>query len=76
MKKKLFLSLLVSMFIIGTFSTNVFASSTIYDDLKGISDESEIFEIVSNDQLPEGTPIVEFDSVEDFEKALQELEQE
>ncbi|WP_330949742.1 hypothetical protein [Virgibacillus sp. MG-45] len=76
MKKKLFLSLLVSLFIIGSFSTNVFASNTTYDDLKRISDESEIFELVSKDELPEGTRMVEFDSVEEFEKALQELEEE
>lgn len=83
MKNKLILSLLSIIFVIGASSTTVFASnletSVDHNTLTVVSDivdQTESLELINVDELPVGTPFVEFDSIEEFEKAVTDLENE
>ncbi|MBH9968153.1 hypothetical protein [[Bacillus] enclensis] len=79
MMKKLGLSLLVSLLMLSILGNTAFASSSstaILSEVEDISKESNSIELVDYSELPEGTPLVEFDTVEEFEKAVKDLEEE
>lgn len=73
-KKHLFLILTSIFLMLSSFATESFAVSNndsvkreeVIDALK----EVDNFEVVSTSELPENTPMIEFDSVEDFKKML------
>lgn len=44
--------------------------------MEKISNESESFDVVNLNEVPEDAPLIHFDTMEDFEKALKELEEE
>lgn len=52
------------------------ASSETLEKVEELANESESFDVISLDELPEGTPLLYFDTMEDFEKAIKELEEE
>lgn len=80
--KKIVLSLVLSLFAVITISNTAFASEVtkssaeILSEIETITKNSESVELISVDELPEGTPFVNFDTVEDFEKAVKELDEE
>ncbi|WP_342513361.1 hypothetical protein MKY34_00800 [Sporosarcina sp. FSL K6-1522] len=81
--KKLISSLVLSLFAVSTIGNTVFASSEdtqysteILTEIEDVANNSRSIELIDVDELPEGTPIVNFDTVEDFEKALKELDEE
>lgn len=81
--KKIVLSLVLSLFVVITTGNTAFASSEvtktsaeILSEIEAITENSESVELISVDELPEGTPFVNFDTVEDFEKAVKELDEE
>lgn len=86
MKNKVFISLLSVLLIVGSFSTSVFASDSedtssqenakILRSVEELVEDSDSVELIDVDELPEGAPVIEFETVEEFEKVLIDLEKE
>lgn len=74
--KKLIFSLVLSLFAVSTIGNTVFASTEILTEIEDAANKSKSIELINVDELPKGTPFVNFDTVEDFEKALKELDEE
>ncbi|QTB23128.1 hypothetical protein J1907_03165 [Lysinibacillus sphaericus] len=79
--KKFALSLVLSLFAVGTLGNTAMASteviespSKILSEVEEIANNSESIELINIDELPEGIPFVNFDTVEDFEKAVKEMD--
>lgn len=51
-------------------------SAEVLSEIEAITNNSESVELISVDELPKGTPFVNFDTIEDFEKAVKELDEE
>ncbi|MDQ0178294.1 hypothetical protein [Bacillus chungangensis] len=81
--KKIFILLVLSVtFIFNLFSPLALAANeedverdAILEQLEDVAKRHNNLEIISIEELPEGTPVVSFDSVEEFEKALAEVEE-
>lgn len=72
MKKIITFSVLSFILMIYTTTSTTFAANNndkIVKELETVAEENNI-QTVPSDSLPKNTPIVEFDSVEEFEKAL------
>lgn len=67
-------SLIVNPSFAETEETQV--PSDVLEQVEEITSESEFFDLISLDELPEEVPVVHFDTLEDFEKALKELDEE
>lgn len=81
--KKFALSFLSSLFALGLVGNTAFASTSyeepsesILHEVEEIANESESLDLIDVDELPEGTPFVKFDTIEEFEQALKELDAE
>ncbi|MEH7141596.1 hypothetical protein [Priestia megaterium] len=81
MKKIGTLLALSTTLLLGSFSstqafaeTNQTNSETIKDQLNELESQTDGLEIVDSSELPEGTPTVNFDSVEEFKQAVEEYE--
>lgn len=79
MKKIGTLLALSTTLVLGSFSgTQAFAeenqtnSETIKEQLSEIESQTDGLEIVDIDEVPEGTPTINFDSVEEFKQAVEE----
>ncbi|MCY7695326.1 hypothetical protein MH109_13230 [Bacillus altitudinis] len=77
--KKLVVSIIIALFAVTSLINTASAtaekgtsSTKVLSKLKGVVENSNHLEIVDLDKLPEGTPILQFDTVEDFEKALKD----
>lgn len=81
--KKIFILLVLSVtFIFNLFSPLALAANeedverdAILEQLEDVAKRHNNLEIIIIEELPEGTPVVSFDSVEEFEKALAEVEE-
>jgi len=51
-------------------------SAEVLSEIEAITNNSESVELISVDELPKGTPFVKFETIEDFEKAVKELDLE
>ncbi len=81
--KKLILSLFLSLFAVSAIGSTVFASSDVNEASKEIllkieliANNSDYIDLIDINELPEGAPVINFDTVEDFEQAIKEIENE
>ncbi|MGR6899708.1 hypothetical protein [Rummeliibacillus sp. BSL5] len=58
-----------------TASTSENSTATM-NEIKDIANQTDSLELVDVTDLPENTPFINFDSIEDFQKAIADLEQE
>ncbi|QGS68702.1 hypothetical protein CV093_10160 [Oceanobacillus sp. 143] len=73
--------LFVAILVFSTFSSTAFASTSglstsQLNKVKAIDGASESIELVDLSEVPKGAPMIEFETVEEFEKAIQELDKE
>lgn len=81
--KKIFILLVLSLTLIFNLSSPLALATSeenverdaIVEQLEDVVKRHKNLEMISIEELPEGTPIVSFDSVEEFEKALTEVEE-
>lgn len=81
--KKIFILLVLSLTLIFNLSSPLALATSeknverdeILEQLEDVVKRHKNLEMISIEELPEGTPIVSFDSVEEFEKALTEVEE-
>ena len=81
--KKLILSLFLSLFAVSAIGSTVFASPEVNEaskeilpKIESIANNSDYIDLIDINELPEGAPVINFDTVEDFEQAIKELENE
>lgn len=81
--KKLTLTLALSLFAVSAVGNTALASTEaiespvkILTEIESVANNSESIELINVNELPVGTPTVNFDTVEDFEKAVRELDDE
>lgn len=79
MKKLVSLLALSTVLLFSSFNTHAVASSqtdpkTTKKELNDFSNQTDGLEIVDVDELPEGTPMIEFDNMDEFKKAVEELQ--
>lgn len=81
--KKLALSLAFSLFAVSAVGNTALASTeaveppvSILTEIESVANYSNSIELITVNELPVGTPIVNFDTVEDFEKAIKELDED
>ncbi|MCY8009718.1 hypothetical protein MOJ76_15600 [Bacillus haynesii] len=67
------IALVLSSFNVKALAAGKTSPETIKQELNKFDKQKDTFEIVY-DKLPQGTPTVKFDSVEDFKKAVSEYE--
>ena len=79
--KKIAFSFLIAIFAVTSLGNTVFASSKtaepskeILAEVEAIANSSDSLELFDVDELPKGTPMINFDTVEDFEKPVKEFE--
>ncbi|MEQ6857251.1 hypothetical protein AAHH17_22610 [Lysinibacillus capsici] len=81
--RKLTLTLALSLFAVSAVGNTALASTEAIEtpvktltEIESVANYSESIELINVNELPVGTPIVNFDTVEDFEKAVKELDEE
>jgi len=73
----LVLSTVVAFGAIGTSAsaaTDQSQTENVKEEIQNFSAETDNLEVINKEDLPEGTPVINFDSVEDFKKAVKEME--
>lgn len=75
MKKIGLISILSTVLLFNLFSGQALASNNdVKEEVLRISEKTDKFEVISTEELPEGTPTVNFDSIEEFEAAIADLQ--
>lgn len=78
--KKTVLALLSATLVFSSFNIEALADSsssseTIKQELKEFDKQTSAVEIVEFSEVPQSAPVINFDSVEEFEKAIKEYEE-